>query len=308
MVPQVGHVALDRLGRPYFVVKMIEGKQTLDTWTKAGPAIASAWGVLRVLVEQGRNVNTGSPVAGTVVVTAIVREFVRNEPVQWTTNRVQLDNGINVVDHLSHLPMGEMADSTEPWMLSLKEANLVVGGVPGAGKSVFLNGLLAHLSVHPHIEIAFIDLKAGVEAGSWEGRLSAAAYEQKAAATLIEWILADCRSRYTRMKAAKVRNAWTAPGYLGADEPVRVLIIDEAAELFAGASRESRQIADDATENLRSLVSWAVQQAMSWSWQRRSRPLTHCHLRSETLRRSASRSGARRSLPPRRFWAMTSPR
>lgn len=253
-VPTFAPPGLDQNGRPVVAVRMLEGVQTLDTWEKAATRLASAWRVLRVDVEGGRN-DLGELVSGIVVLRAVVREFVRDEPVRWRQNIAQHDSGSNVVEYVSNLPMGELANSPEPWVLSLKEANLVVGGVPGAGKSVFLNGLLAHLSLHPHIEMAFIDLKAGVEAGAWEGRLSAAAYEQKAAATLIAWMLADCRSRYTRMKAAKVRNAWTAPGYLGAEEPVRVLVIDEAAELFAGASKESRQIADEATENLRSLVS-----------------------------------------------------
>lgn len=252
--PEYGPITADPLGRPKFAARMIPGEQTLDTWVKAGPKVASAWGVLRVTVEQGLNSTTRAPIPGVVLVTGIPSEFVRNEPVAWVPNHMALQANQPVSEYVETLIMGEMADSTVPWVLSLKATNLLIGGIPGSGKSGFLNALYAHLAIHRHIEIAGIDLKEGLEMQTWAPRLSAYAEDQEEAVELLRAFHESFRQRVERMKELKIRNAWTHPGFLGAENPVRVLIIDECADLFDVESRSRAHLADEAQMLLRKIL------------------------------------------------------
>lgn len=242
ITPELAYADHDERGNPFYVAQLLAGHQTLADWQKAGPRLASAWAVPRVEVtDEGTN---------RVRVTAILREFSRDAPVAWraaTPSR-------RVAEYIAALPMGEYARRSEPWVQDLREANLTVGGVPGSGKSVYLSALLAHLVKHPDVDVGFIDLKRGVEAAKWKGRLSAVAKTQAEAVDLIQWLKEDCDARYDEMEAQGIENAFTE-GVLGPDHPLKVLVVDEAAELFSGVSRDSRKLAADAAELLRSLVS-----------------------------------------------------
>ncbi|MFB9785595.1 FtsK/SpoIIIE domain-containing protein, partial [Rhodococcus baikonurensis] len=179
----------------------------------------------------------------------------RNKLVEWTISPLHLSPCVNVVDYLTHLPMGEMADSTEPWMLSLAEVSgVVVGGRAGSGKSVFLDGLLGHLALHPHIEIGYIDMQGSLDNETWMNRLSAAPSGRESTIELISMLAAECKARVESMRDASVSNAWTTLGYLGADRPVKVLVIEETWFLFHAETRAMRDEVTRIQEDLRILM------------------------------------------------------
>lgn len=237
---------------PTFIITPNRG-QTFTDWTRAKEKLASAWGVPSVKIEPaGPN---------RIRVVGMVNAFERDGAITWQPVGATVDDvaATPVADYLSRLPVGEAYDSHTPWVQDFREANLTIGGVPGGGKSVYLSCLLAHFAVHPHIEVGMIDLKMGVEAEPWVNRLSAVARTQAEAVQLISWTLGQAKARYERQRQHAVRNGWKGgrdgTPFLGPDEPVRVLVVDEAAELFSGATRDSRALAEQATEELRSLVS-----------------------------------------------------
>lgn len=233
------------LGNPWVVVGLIPGAQTVGDFAKKADRLASAWGAPRVAVEE---VNSR-----TVKLTAVVNEFERDGSVNWQGIADAAHHP--VAQYLGRLPMGEYADNATPWYQSAAESNFTIGGVPGAGKSVYLNALLAHMVAHPHIDVAFVDLKGGVEAEPWRSRLSAVATKREQAVALLQDTLADMEARYEDMRQNKVRNAWKT-GYLGDRNHVKVVVIDEAAELFTGAmTKDERAEVEAAMSITRSLVS-----------------------------------------------------
>lgn len=246
ITPELAYADHDERGNPFYVAQLLAGHQTLADWQKAGPRLASAWEVPRVEVtDEGTN---------RVRVTAILREFSRSGTLPYEP--VPHPEHVPVVEYVKALPMGAHAFGPEPWTLSLYETHWLVGGVTRMGKSVGMNVLMGHLARHPHIEMSMIDLKEGVEAEPWRPRLSGIARTRKAAVKMLAWLLLDMIGRFARMRRAGVKNAWTHPGFLGADEPLKVIVIDELAELFEADAgmKEQRVQADRARLILGSFI------------------------------------------------------
>lgn len=156
------------------------------------------------------------------------------------------------VDALAALTMGSRWDG-EPWRLDLRQNNLTVGGVPGAGKSGLLAVLLAHLATFDQVSVAMIDLKYGVEAEPWRPRLAEIADSGDAALDLLSRLLQVVEHRYLDMRSRGLRNAWTS-SYFNGTTPVIVLVIDETADLFASITKEEKERAGKIATKLRRLV------------------------------------------------------
>jgi len=131
--------------------------------------------------------------------------------------------------------------------------HLLIGGLTGAGKSVFLRQLVMQLVMaNPpeRLRVGFIDLKGGMELNVFRRlphRLGPVLREWQECGTLLEALNADLDRRQAAFDAADVVDLreWNRR-YPGAALPYLVLVIDETAELTAvesgdRAERASRQ-------------------------------------------------------------------
>lgn len=240
MAPETEGMKFDHTGNPVLVVRPVPGAQTLDTFTKKADQIRSSWGgLLRVMVKQSPD----SP--DLVEITGVTREFQRSEPVLWKPMDVNTD----VLTYLSALPVGQMYDSTEEVVMDLRQTNETIGGVPGSGKSSYINAKFAHLVRHPAIQCAMSDMKDGMEARQWEDGMSAAVSTREGSLELIRWLREELRRRTKLMKSVKwtdnrgrerigITNAWDHPGVLCEQNPVIFAVFDEVSELWASKGRD----------------------------------------------------------------------
>jgi len=131
--------------------------------------------------------------------------------------------------------------------------HLLIGGLTGAGKSVFLRQLVTQLVMaNPpeRLRLGFIDLKGGMELNVFRRlphRLGPVVREWQDCGTLLQDLNADLDRRQAAFDAADVVDLreWNRR-YPGAALPYLVLVIDETAELTAvetgdRAERASRQ-------------------------------------------------------------------
>ncbi len=148
-----------------------------------------------------------------------------------------------VADDLSAVPLG-VTESGEVWRCPLDGGSIVLGGEPGGGKSGIIAALLSALSAPGgggdawatarSIQIVAVDLKEGVELSAWEPRCAAFACDQQSALAVLEQV---DRIRAARMEGLR-RVGMTSVSRYGysAELPMIVVVIDEAAELFAAES------------------------------------------------------------------------
>lgn len=249
-LPRTGDIVAtgpDEQGRPAFEVQIIGGEQTVEDYDKRAGNIASAWGVPRVEVREIR--------PHVARITAIMsEEGITIGAVPWTPADVSLP----VAEYVRALPMGVNVETGAPWTLDLKDRSFVVGGLSRWGKSSFSNALLAHLARHPDVRIAYLDLKRGVEAKAWGDAFDYTDHNADGdAGTLraLEFISAaidDMSARYQRMGEAGVTNA-IEEGFLGPDEPLKIIVVDECSELFKSSTPERSKLANRCIEELASL-------------------------------------------------------
>lgn len=108
-------------------------------------------------------------------------------------------------------------------------SNLLVGGVPGSGKSVFLRQALVNLILHSPAKLHLIDLKNGVEFAIFkrcENVESFAANETEARAT-VQKLERLMEKRYKMMERARVVKASEFPGGM----IPHFVVVDEYANL-----------------------------------------------------------------------------
>lgn len=132
--------------------------------------------------------------------------------------------------------------------LSLPLANLgnvLVGGLPGSGKSELLAAMIAGLLPHPrHAQVAVIDPKLvdfGVMPSDLAGLWQPVATDQAAAIDLAGEVLAECQRRFAMLKDAGARSLAAYNATLSKAKglerlPYLVAFIDELAD-FAGDKR-----------------------------------------------------------------------
>lgn len=247
--PDVLNMGRDEKGRVFFEFRVLSGQQTVEDIARKAPNIASAWDVPRVVVTE--------PEPHIARCTAIIHESRISGPVLWSPR----DARMPVADYVRNLPMGADVAEGEPWNLDLAERNFVISGQPGSGKSSFANALLAHLGRHRDVRIAFIDLKIGAEAAQWKGRADTIVRNSprdqgqgvEDAIDFINAAMDEIGDRYERMIDRGITNAWTE-GFLGADEPVKVLVVDECSRLFRDDTKESAKRAERALSALQEYV------------------------------------------------------
>ena len=111
-------------------------------------------------------------------------------------------------------------------VLPLVESSGLIGGRPGAGKSVGLSLIAAAAVEAPDAVLWAVDLKGGVELGPWLPATARAATTNTAAADLFAALDGVMTQRLERLALDGARKLTPT-----ADEPLIVLLVDELAEL-----------------------------------------------------------------------------
>ncbi len=258
--PRILASGFDDRDRPVFDVEIIAGRQTVKDFRKAADRIASAWPVPHVEVsEPAPHI---ARITGFFGEPGLVGEVIWRPIPVWQEKPSAANPAgilIPVADYVSRLPMGELVMTNEPWLMNAAQRNIMIAGIPGSGKSSYANALLAHLAPHPHIRLAILDLKFGAEAGAWLPRLDHADDNADGEAGIyraLEFFEAankDLAARYGRMKAVGVTNAWTQ-GFLGENEPIKVLVVDECSEMYKSSTPERAKLARRLIEAQKSYI------------------------------------------------------
>lgn len=279
--PTVVGSGTDEFGNEFLDVQIIAGPQTVKTYQNQADRLASAVGVPEVEVVQLDTQN--------VRLIFVENARAHESKAEWHT----VDESLPVVEFVSALPIGVNLKTGEQVHQTLNQRNFVIGGVPGSGKSSFTDSLLANLARHPHVDIAIIDMKEGAEGAKWIPRVSYMVDTTEDALRVVDETVADMKARYARMRAAGVTNAWTygesdkglsdselaiakealgddfvdylpEPGdpnagfkgyFLGENEHLKVLIMDECADLFVeGGSKAVSSQRDELINKIGALM------------------------------------------------------
>ncbi len=183
-----------------------------DEWVKAAPHLANAWGCVRVAVTQLE--------PGRLRVRAVRRDPLV-EPYQqvpsglppavldrWEIGRDEYAE--RVVIRLSNVP------------------GVGIGGMPGFGKTMLINGLIVTFAPSPAVQVAVVDGKGGADYEDLAGRFFAFAGDDLRDANRIFMQLYELRRRRAECirSVLGVKNMWhVGPS---SEWPLVVLVIDEA--------------------------------------------------------------------------------
>ena len=144
------------------------------------------------------------------------------------------------------IPVG-LDENGRPAELGLPERNVLVGGEPGAGKSVFLSVLVAAAALDPAVTLTLLDGKL-VELAAWRGcATNTVGPSIPDAIEVLGRIQSEMDARYRELLAKRLRKV--APGDGMA---LHVVVVDELAFYLGGSDRKLKA---EITELLRDLVS-----------------------------------------------------
>lgn len=256
VTPKIIDRTISDKGIPSVRIAVIRGRQTVSSYVSAAESLASAWGVRNVLVEPGDILKSAQGSAThTVWLTALDRDtlYDPNEPVIWR-NDSPVDAPI--ADYVKNIFLGVNTLTGEEYSIDLSEKNFLIAGIPGSGKSSLGNDLIATTIQHPHVRVAIMDLKEGVEAEAWSSAVSDTLDNTAGlddALAFLEAVERDIAGRYGRMREAGITNAWKE-GFLGANEPLKILIIDEISSMFKTDTPERARLAEMFTARLQKLI------------------------------------------------------
>ena len=131
--------------------------------------------------------------------------------------------------------------------LSLPENNLLVGGLPNAGKSVALSGVVAGFALDPTVDLWLFDGKL-VELAAWKSCARCfVGPDIEAAISVLEELRVEMDARYAELLAHQLRKVSPDLGL-----PLQVVVIDELALFVAGVDKK---LAARFSELLRDLVA-----------------------------------------------------
>lgn len=189
--------------------------QVVKDYSRAAEVMANMWRVPSVRVTQPAGTDT-------VVLTRVTEDPLGR------TYQVTPD-ALPPMASLKGVEVGRQEDG-QPWVFPVLESHAVVGGVPGSGKSVFANVVLAGLAQRPDVQIVGIDCAGGVELSDWAPRLSALATSQEEAIDALQALWEEHERRIEWLKAHGYKSLANA-GF-SEEMPLYVAVIDEAAQLF----------------------------------------------------------------------------
>ncbi len=131
--------------------------------------------------------------------------------------------------------------------ISLPERNVLIGGEPGAGKSVLLSILVATAALDPEVKLTLMDGKL-VELAAWRGCADrCVGPEASEAIEVLGELRKEMNHRYERLLELKKRKVERGDGL-----SFHVVVVDELA-FYLGTS--DRKMKTEMTELLRDLVA-----------------------------------------------------
>ena len=131
------------------------------------------------------------------------------------------------------IPVGVDEDG-ELVTLSLPERNVLIGGEPGAGKSVALSLLVAAAALDPEVDLWLFDGKV-VELVAWSACARVFVdHDVRRAITVLEELTAEMDARYDELLRRNLRKVTRAEGLR-----LHVVVIDELALYVAGTDKKS---------------------------------------------------------------------
>ena len=133
------------------------------------------------------------------------------------------------------IPVG-VNEEGEIVTLSLPERNVLLGGEPGAGKSVALSLLVAAAALDPEVDLWLFDGKV-VELVAWSACARVfVGHDVQRAIAVLEELTAEMDDRYDALLRRGVRKVTRAEGLR-----LHVVVIDELALYVAGTDKKSAQ-------------------------------------------------------------------
>jgi S-DNA-T family DNA segregation ATPase FtsK/SpoIIIE len=194
-------------------VAMLAG-QGLATYARAAEVIGHQWDVESVRVSLAR--------PGVVEITPVTKNPLA-DVIEITPDTVP------VMESLKAVQVG-VQENGLPWMMPIDQSHTVGGGVPGSGKSVFGNVLLAGMAPRVDIQIVGIDCAGGVELSDWQPRFSEFATNQEQAIDVLTALWSEHERRIIWLREHGYKSVSNA-GY-SETMPLWICLIDEAAQLF----------------------------------------------------------------------------
>ncbi|MFT4044697.1 MAG: hypothetical protein QM673_16175 [Gordonia sp. (in: high G+C Gram-positive bacteria)] len=210
-VPLLGGVGAHVLGLAV-EVRLLRG-QTASDYASVAEGLAAAWRVEAVRVE--------TPQPGWVRLVAVT-----NDPLAVGA---ELPMGAAPAGDTSGVRVGRR-ETGEDLVFPLDQTSSVVGGVPGSGKSVTLNMILAGLAFNDCIQVLGVDCKRLVEFYDWIPRMAGTAGDQEQAENLLTLVDRLGEQRLDQLRGSGYKS-WSRRGY-SVGNPLIVVVIDECAELF----------------------------------------------------------------------------
>ncbi len=120
--------------------------------------------------------------------------------------------------------------------LSLPERNVLLGGEPGAGKSVALSLLVVAAALDPEVDLWLFDGKV-VELSAWSACARVfVGHDVQLAITALEELTAEMDDRYDELLRRNLRKVTRAEGLR-----LHIVVIDELALYVAGTDKKSAQ-------------------------------------------------------------------
>lgn len=133
------------------------------------------------------------------------------------------------------VPVG-VGEDGQPVTLSLPERNVLLGGEPGAGKSVALAPLVATAALDPTTVLWILDGKL-VELATWAGcARHTVGPDVNEAVDVLATLRREMDSRYGELLANRARKITEGMGL-----PLHVVVIDELAFYLTSGDRKERQ-------------------------------------------------------------------
>lgn len=144
------------------------------------------------------------------------------------------------------IPLGIGVDGAEV-SVGLIESNMLLGGIPGSGKSGSITTLLCGITSIPHVALFGLDPKM-VELAQWRPRASYVATADDDALRVLGALVAEMDRRYNALMANGQKKI--TPEMLSAELPLIVLVIDELADLVSTGVTKEDKAADEARSTL----------------------------------------------------------
>lgn len=147
------------------------------------------------------------------------------------------------------IPVG-VNESGELALVSLYSSSVLVGGVPGSGKSVGVEELLYGAALCPEVCLVVVDLKGGMELSAVDdaGRADYFVEHTAELASVLRRLMAEVVRRQQAVRAIP-RLRKIEPD-MWAEFPPLVLIIDELAEATASGDKETDREVNDLLRRL----------------------------------------------------------